>query len=80
MSILYTLEEELTFPFRAKVLGDTVEVIGIDDRKSSFGRGMIARIRKKGKEYNIGLAELEIDTGSGNSKWFEMYHHWISRY
>lgn len=61
-------------------MGDTVEVIGIDDRKSSQGRGIIAKVRKQGKEYNIGLAELEMEPNPENDKWFEMYHYWLEKY
>jgi hypothetical protein len=32
--ILYTLADNLSFPFKAKVMGESVEIIGIDDEKS----------------------------------------------
>ena len=76
MGILYALADNLSFPFKAKALGETVEVIGIDDTNSSLGRGVIAKVRERGKEYTIGLAELEpID--DENAIWFEMYHYWL---
>jgi len=80
MGILCTLSDNIKFPFKAKAMGDTVDVICIDDRKSSQGRGIIAKVRKQGKEYNIGLAELEIEPDSENDKWFEMYHYWPEKY
>ncbi|MEK7396548.1 MAG: calcium-binding protein [Candidatus Poribacteria bacterium] len=80
MGVLYTIQGNLSFPFKAKALGDTVEVIDIDDEKSSRGRGIIAKVRKQGKEFNIGLAELEIESGSENDKWLEMYHYWLEKY
>ncbi len=44
MGVLYHIEANLSFPFKAKALGDTVEVIGVDDEKSGMGRGIIARV------------------------------------
>jgi len=80
MGILYTLQEGLSFPFKAKAMGDTVEVFDIDDSKSSQGRGIIAKVRKQGKEYSIGLAELKIEPSSDNDKWLEMYYYWLEKY
>jgi hypothetical protein len=81
MGILYTLEGGMSFPFKAKALGETVEVIGIDTGVSSRGRGVIATVRKQGREYSMGLAELEIEPDdTENAKWLEMYHYWLERY
>ncbi len=80
MGILYTLQDELSFPFKAKALGDMVEVVDIDGGSSGRGRGVVAEVRKQGKTYTIGLAELEIDPDSENSKWFQMLHYWNSKY
>ena len=80
MGILYTLQDELSFPFEAKVLGDTVTVVDIDDRSSGRGRGVVAKVEKQGKPYTIGLGELEIDPDSENSKWFQMLRYWNSKY
>jgi len=80
MGVLYTLSDNLSFPFKAKALGDTVEVIGIDDNKSSQGKGIIAIVQKQGKKYTIGLADLEPEDKPENAKWFEMYHYWLEKY
>jgi len=80
MGVLYTLQDSMTFPFKAKALGETVEVIGIDDRESSRGGGIVAEVRKHGKTYTIGLGELEIEPDSENSKWFQMFHYWARTY
>lgn len=81
MGILYTLQSEMTFPFKAKALGEVVDVIGIDDGNSNTGRGIVAEVKKQGKIYTIGLGELEgISPNSENSKWFQMFHYWASRY
>ncbi|MBD3183753.1 hypothetical protein GF312_15795 [Candidatus Poribacteria bacterium] len=78
--ILVTIEDNLSFPFKAKALGDDVEVIGIDNIKSSLGRGIVANVKKQGKMFTIGLSELEIEQDEENSKWIQMFHHWDSRY
>ena len=80
MGVLYTLQGALSFPFKATALGDTVEVVDIDDEESSRGRGIVATVRKNGKIYAIGLGELEIKPGSENSKWFQMLRYWNSKY
>lgn len=78
MGILYALADNMSFPFAAKALGETVEVIGVDTRLSSRGRGVIAAVLKKSREYTMGLAELEIEaTDTENAKWLEMYHYWL---
>ena len=80
MGILYTLQNELSFPFKAEALGDSVEVIDIDDRSSGRGRGVVANVEKQGKTYTIGLAELPIDPDSENSKWFQILDYWNNKY
>jgi len=56
MGVLYYIESNLSFPFKAKVLGDTIEVTGVDDHQSSMGRGIVAKVRKQGREHTISLA------------------------
>lgn len=57
--ILPTLEDRLEFTFQAKVVGETVEVIGLDEEQSSERRGIVAKVRKRGRQYTIALADLE---------------------
>jgi hypothetical protein len=80
MGIFYTLQDNISFPFRAKALGDTVEVIDIDGSKSSLGKGIIVIVQKNGKKYTMGLADLEPEDKLENAKWFEMYHYWLEKY
>ena len=80
MGILYTLADNLKFPFKAKALGETVEVLNIDDEESSRGRGIIATVRKQGEEYSVGLDELEIKPEPENEKWLEMFYYWLDKY
>jgi hypothetical protein len=81
MGVLYCLAGGMSFPFKAKALGDIVEVIGIDTEESSRGRGVIARVRKRGDEYTIDLGSLElVPEDTENAKWFEMYDYWVGRF
>ena len=80
MSIVCHLDSNMVFPFKAKVLGDTIEVTGIVANISSPGRGVVANVRKKGKIYTIGLAELTVDPDSENAEWIEMLHYWIEKF
>ncbi len=80
MSMVCHLDTNMDFPFKAKVLGDTVEVVGIEANMSNPGRGVVANVRKKGKIYTIGLAELTVDPGSENAEWIEVFHYWLERY
>ena len=80
MSIVCHLDSNMVFPFKAQVLGDTVEVLGIEANVSSPGRGVVANVRKKGKAYTIGLAELTVDPDSENAEWIEMLDYWLEEY
>lgn len=75
MGVVYYLADKISFPFRAKWLGDVVEVIGIDDEESGFEREVIATIRTEDDEYTVGLGELELmPDDTKNGKYFEMYN------
>ncbi len=75
--VLCTLEETLLFPLQAEALGEVVEVVGLDDQRSSLGRGIVARVRKGGREYRIGLADLEfLDPDPVSAEWLAMYRYW----
>ncbi len=75
--VLCTVEDNLPFPFEAQVVGETVRVIGIDERRSDLGRGIIAKVRKGSKEYSVALSELEIPENFKGRKWMELYEYWI---
>jgi hypothetical protein len=80
MGMVYTLEEHLNFPFQAKVMGDVVEVVGIDDRRSDLRRGIMAKARKGGKEHAFPLSELEpLAPDETTAEWLEAYRYWLSK-
>ncbi|CAG0947479.1 hypothetical protein ANRL1_04173 [Anaerolineae bacterium] len=74
--VVITLADNLPFPFEAKVIGETVEVIGIDDNRSDMKRGIIANVRKGKREYKVAFSELEIPKKLKTNKWFELYEYW----
>ncbi len=80
MSMVCHLDSNMDFPFKAKVLDDIVEVVGIEVNISNQGRGVVANVRKKGKIYTIGLAELTVGPDSENTEWIEMFHYWLERH
>ena len=75
--VLCTLEDNLDFPLQAEAMGEPVEVIGLDSRRSSLRRGIVARVRKGDKEYLVGLSELVVvDPDPSSAEWIEMYRLW----
>jgi hypothetical protein len=46
--VMCTLGEQLRFPLKATVVGEAVEVVGIDERHSDLRRGVVARVRRGG--------------------------------
>jgi len=75
--VLCTLEDNLNFPLQAEALGEQVEVIGLDSRQSSLRKGIVARIRKGGREYTVGLGDPNfIDPDPTSAEWLAMYRYW----
>jgi hypothetical protein len=79
--LFYALAEDgLSFPLKAKALGDLVEVIDLDGASSSLRRGITALVRKGDREYPVGLADLAfVDPDSTSAEWLEVYRYWLER-
>ncbi len=78
MGVVYYLSGKMSFPFRAKWLGDAVKVIGIDDEESGYEKEVIAQVITEEDKYTVGLNELEsVPDDTRNSKYLEMYKYWI---
>jgi hypothetical protein len=76
--ILATLEGRLEFPFQVKVLGETVEVIGLDEEQSSERRGVVAKVRKRGRQYTVALADLRpVEKDTETAEWLAAYRYWL---
>jgi hypothetical protein len=77
--ILLTLGERIHLPLQARIVGEDVEVIGLDDEQSDLRRGIVARVRKGGREYTVGLAELEfVDPDPESADWLAAYCLWLN--
>ena len=78
LGVLCTLDGNLNFPLQATTLGETVEVIGLDESRSGLGRGIIAKVRKGDQEYRVALSELEfLDPDPKSAEWLAMYRYWL---
>ena len=76
--ILVTLDENIQFPLQAKVLGQVVEVIGLDQARSSLRRGILATVRTGDQESRFPLSELEfINPDPTSAEWLAMYRYWL---
>jgi hypothetical protein len=77
--MMCTLGDQLQFPLKASVVGEMVEVVGIDERHSGPRCGVVARVRRGGQVYRVGLAELEfVDPDPVSAAWLEAYRYWLS--
>jgi hypothetical protein len=77
VGVLTILDEQLVFPLQARALGDDVTVIGLNHDRSDLRRGIVARVRKAGQEYNVALSELEfVNPDATSAEWLEVYRYW----
>jgi hypothetical protein len=71
------LDDNPSFPLQAEAMGEPVEVIGLDGRRSSLRVGIIAKVRRGGREYAVGLADLNfISPDPTSAEWLAMYRYW----
>ena len=76
--MLAALEDELNFPLAATLIGEPVEIIGLDGHASSSHRGIVARVRRTDQEYSVSLADLQItDPDSHSAEWLAAYQYWL---
>ncbi len=75
--VFNALDDNLSFPLQAEAMGEPVEVVGLDSRRSSLRTGIVARVRKGGREYSAGLADLKFsDPDPASAEWLEVYRYW----
>ena len=76
--VLCTLDDNLTFPLQVTVLGEIVEVVGLDESRSGLRHGIIAKVRKHQQEYRVALSELEFtEPDPVSAEWLAMYRYWL---
>jgi hypothetical protein len=80
-SVLITLDENVDWPLSATLAGMPVEVLGLDESASGLRRGIVARIRRGGKEYKAALSDLTFsDVDETSAEWLAMFRWWAARW
>lgn len=76
--VFSTLDSRLSFPLQARLLGETMSLVGLDGERSGLRRGVMARVRKGEKEYTVALSELEImNPDPVSAEWLAVYRYWM---
>ena len=76
VGFLTMLQDNLPFPFRALVVGEEVEVTGLD--QGVHERGIMAICKRKGKKYRISVTSLEFaGQPPEEAEWIEAYKAWV---
>jgi hypothetical protein len=77
VGLLTSLQDGITCPFTAKVIGEEVEVVELRSRAS--GLGVDALCRYKGKDYPIDILSLQWGKKKPEGyEWIEAYRLWLS--
>jgi hypothetical protein len=73
--LLTMIEDEVVCPFRAKVIGEEVEVTGFEWPKEGFG--LYAVCQRKGKKHRVDVNSLEwMNPKPKGFPWIEAYLAW----
>ena len=77
MGVLISVDENVAWPLPAQLTGMSVEVLGLDESASNLRRGIVARIRRGGKEQRASLSDLTFgETDESSAEWLAMYRWW----
>lgn len=72
------VEENVTCPFPARVIGENVEVTALESAPDGFGVKAVCQY--KGKEYRIDVTSLEFTKQRPKGfEWLEAYREWLKR-
>ena len=75
MGLVTMVEENVACPFRAKVIGEDVEVVELRAPESGFGLDAVCR--HKGKDYRIDVGSLEWPKKKPEGfEWIEAFQAW----
>lgn len=75
-AFLVMLDDHVACPFKARVVGEEVEVRGFDWDGSS--QGIVAICRRKGRQYRVTLTALEWSGRPPTGAiWFDAYRAWL---
>lgn len=68
------LEDNLLFPFKAKVVDEDVEVVGVDVKNDH----LVAVCKRKDKKYVINILDLKYDPKQvDGGEWIAAYREWF---
>lgn len=77
-ALLTMIEVRVICPFRAKVIGETIEVTGFKWPRS--GHGLLAVCQHKGREHRVDINSLEwIEPFPQGFEWIDTYRAWRKR-
>jgi hypothetical protein len=75
ISLLTTIENEVPCPFRARVGGEEVDVIGYEWPTSGYGLGVLCRAG--GQDKVVDIATLQwVEPRPDGYEWIEAYRAW----
>ena len=74
-SFLAALQAVLRLPADAHVVGEPVELLGLDHSGHSR-QGLMARCRREGREYVVSVADITLPSASPAARLLAAYHLW----
>jgi hypothetical protein len=77
MGFVNMIEENVVCPFKAKVIGEEVEVVEVGGPEHGFGIDAVCRY--KGKDYKLDINSLEWPKQKPEGfEWIEAYQAWLA--
>jgi hypothetical protein len=77
-ALLTMIEERVVCPFRAKLIGETIEVRRFEWPRSGYG--LITVCRRKGRAYRVDVNSLEwVEPLPEGFEWIAAYQAWRKR-
>lgn len=70
MGLGYAIKENVRFPFLAKVIGEDVTVLGVQEPK---GLELFAVCERKGRRFQLRLQDIELRVRPKGFRWVEAY-------
>jgi hypothetical protein len=75
-AFLQAFEDELQLPAEATVVGVAVEVVAVE-QGGDVRRGLVARCRRDGQDYEVALADVVLPARSTASTLHAAYRRWL---
>ena len=76
MGFMVGMENDMSFPFTALVVGEEVEVVGVEMEPGE--RGIMAVCERNGRQYRVSITSLEWSGKSPRgAEWIKAYRCWL---